>query len=408
LKRGILFVSGGLEAVPGIRQAVDMGLHVVVSDANPEAPGFAYADGRLLASTYDIEATVQAAEEYHREVHPLDGVLCVAADVPVTVAAVAERLGLPGIGRESAQRAVDKLAMKDRFSRDGVAIPEYAPVADAEAVRAFQKRFGPMIVIKPVDSRGARGVLRLGPGADIDRGFAFARAESPTGRVMVERFLPGPQVSTESLVINGVAHTPGFSDRNYALLERYAPHMIEDGGGLPSHLEEDIQAAVRALVQQAAESLGIRNGVVKGDIVVSEGVPHVIELAARLSGGYFCTHEIPLNTGVDLVGAAIRSALGESVDAEELEPRFLKPVCQRYLFPEPGVVEAVEGFEEVARRPGIALCEIRVRPGDRIGPVNAHPARAGVIIATGTTRDEAQQRAAAAVRDIRITTRATA
>lgn len=408
MKRGILFVSGGLEAVPGIRQAVDMGLHVVVSDANPEAPGFAYADGRLLASTYDIDATVQAAERYHREVHPLHGVLCLAADVPVTVAAVAERLGLPGIGRESARLAVDKLAMKDRFRRDGVAIPEYAPVADAEAVRAFQRRFGPRIVIKPVDSRGARGVLRLGPEADIDWAFSFARAESPTGRVMVERFLPGPQVSTESLVIDGVAHTPGFSDRNYALLERYAPHMIEDGGDLPSHLDEGVQKAVRALVQQAAESLGIRDGVVKGDIVVSDGVPYVIELAARLSGGYFCTHEIPLNTGVDLVGAAIRSALGERVAAEDLKPRFLRPVCQRYLFPEPGIIDAIEGVEEVAQRPGIALCEIRVRPGDRVGPVNAHPGRAGVIIATGETREEAQQRAEAAVRDIRIITRAAA
>ena len=39
----------------------------------------------------------------------------------------------------------------------------------------------------------------------------------------------------------------------------------------------------------------------------------MIELAARLSGGFFCTREIPLNTGVDFVGAAIKLALGETV-----------------------------------------------------------------------------------------------
>ena len=41
----------------------------------------------------------------------------------------------------------------------------------------------------------------------------------------------------------------------------------------------------------------------------------MIELAARLSGGFFCTREIPLNTGVDFVGDAIKVALGEAVDA---------------------------------------------------------------------------------------------
>ncbi len=135
--------------------------------------------------------------------------------------------------------------------------------------------------------------------------------------------------------------------------------------------------------------MGIRNGVVKGDIVVTDGQPHVIELAARLSGGYFCTHEIPLNTGVDLVGAAIRQALGERVDPAELTPKWNRPVAQRYLFPSPGVVRSVEVGERFADHPDVAYLEIRAKPGDRIGPVDSHPARAGVVITTGDTREAA-------------------
>lgn len=131
---------------------------------------------------------------------------------------------------------------------------------------------------------------------------------------MVERFPFGPQVSTESLVVDGLSYTKGFSDRNYEFLDRYAPHIIENGGQLPSHLDDAAQQAVRGLVQEAALSIGIRIGMVTGDIVLTNGKPHVIELAARLSGGYFCTHEIPLNTGVNLVRAAIRQAVGEPVD----------------------------------------------------------------------------------------------
>ena len=219
---------------------------------------------------------------------------------------------------------------------------------------------------------------------------------------MLERFLPGPQVSTESLVIDGVAYTPGFSDRNYEYLERYAPHIIENGGQLPSHLDDTTQQAVRDLVQHAALSMGIYNGVVKGDIVVTDGQPHVIELAARLSGGYFCTHEIPLNTGVDFVGAAIRQALGEAINPRELHPQFNRPVAQRYFFPEPGTVQAIQGMEAFTHHPEVAYLELRVKPGDRIGPVDSHPARAGVVITTGTTRTAAIDLAETVVAEIMI------
>ena len=32
-------------------------------------------------------------------------------------------------------------------------------------------------------------------------------------------------------------------------------------------------------------------------MVLSNENPYIIEVALRLSGGYFCSHEIPLNTG---------------------------------------------------------------------------------------------------------------
>lgn len=401
----LLIVSAGIEAIAGIELAKSMGLHVVASDANPKAPGFALADDILVASTYDVEATVAAATRYHSEVRPIDGVMCIASDVPLTVASVAATLGLPGIPVESARLATDKLAMKQRFAADGVPIPWFSAVESADHLKALVAAEGLPLVIKPVDSRGSRGVLRLQPETDLSWAYRTAKGHSPTGRVMLERFLPGPQVSTESLMIEGVAYTPGFADRNYEYLERYAPHIIENGGQLPSHLDDATQQAVRDLVQQAARSMGIRNGVVKGDVVVTGGKAHVIELAARLSGGYFCTHEIPLNTGVDLVRAVIRQALGMHVDPADLQPIFNRPVAQRYFFPQPGVVTAINGAEAFAEHPDVAYLELRVKPGDRIGPVDSHPARAGVVITTGKTRESAIALAAKVATEISINVR---
>ena len=404
MPKNLLVVGGGIEAVPGLERAKQMGLQLVVSDRDPKAPGFAVADDRLLASTYDIQGTVAAARRYHREVRRFDGVMCIASDIPRTVAAVAADLGLPGISEESARLSSDKLDMKLKFRRDGVPVPWFSLVESAAMLKEIVISRGFPLVIKPVDSRGARGVLRLTEAVDLNWAYEFSASQSPSGRVMVEEFLDGPQISTESIVLEGVAYTPGLADRNYEFLEKFAPHIIENGGDLPTQLLASEQRSICNLIQQAASSMGVVNGVVKGDVIMHEGKPFIIELAARLSGGYFCTHEIPLSTGVDFVGCAIRLAIDERVSPHELVPRYQRCISQRYLFPRPGRVVGIAGAEDVFERPGIVFCQVRLKIGDLVGPVDSHPARAGLVMAMGESRRQAIERTEAAIRSIEIET----
>jgi biotin carboxylase len=400
----LLIVGAGVESIPGIKIAKQMGLHVVVSDLNPTAPGFESADDTIIASTYDVQGTVLAAKRYHESVRHINGVICIASDIPLTIASVADELGLVGISLESAYLASDKLAMKRKFSKDSISIPWFSEIHNIEELKSALEEKNFPLILKPVDSRGARGVLRLTDDLDVSWAFDEAFKHSPTNRVMIEEYITGPQVSTESIVLDGKCFTSGFSDRNYELLERYTPHVIENGGDIPSKLSKIDQSAIYNLIEQAAKSLGVKNGVVKGDIVINNGKPYVIELAARLSGGYFCSHQIPLNSGVEIVLEAIKISMGETIHEEDLIPKYNRPVSQRYLFPPQGRVVSISGVEEVAERSSIALCEIRVKEGDIIGPVHNHPARAGVVIAQGATQAEAQSEALKAVQDIQIET----
>jgi biotin carboxylase len=222
--------------------------------------------------------------------------------------------------------------------------------------------------------------------------------------VLVERFLDGPQISSESLVVDGTVHTIGLADRNYEHLERFAPHIIENGGETPSRLDAAERLLVDNLLQRVAGALGLRSGVLKGDLVMHNGEPHLIEVAVRLSGGYLCTHQIPLSTGVDLVAQAIRIALGETPTAAELQPTRNNGAAQRWLFPEPGRVARIAGVEAAATRPGVALCDIRVREGDYVHPMSSHRSRVGVVLATGTTRESAISRARRTIDSIEIRT----
>jgi biotin carboxylase len=221
---------------------------------------------------------------------------------------------------------------------------------------------------------------------------------------MVEEYLDGPQVSTESIVVGGACHTPGFSDRNYEYLETYAPFFIENGGDLPSQLPIGVQDKVKDVVARAAAALGVMNGTVKGDIVVHNGEPYVIELAARLSGGFFCTREIPLNTGVDFIGCAIKVALGERVTSDELNPSACRAVVQRYAFPNAGRVVSIGGAEEAKRVAGVADVIVTAKPGDVIPPAGDKRPSAAMVLATGVSREAALAAANEALACLRIKT----
>jgi biotin carboxylase len=402
--RTLWVVSGGAEAVPGIQRAQAMGLHVVVSDRNRSAPGIAAADDAVEADTYDVDATIAAALDYSRTMRRIDGVIAMAADVPMTVAGVAAALGLPGIPAESARLAADKLAMKRALQRAGIPIPWFRRIASLDELRNAIAERGYPVVLKPIDGRGSRGVLRLTEQCDLAWAFAHATSQSRRGGVMVEEFLAGPQISTEGLLVDGVGTTCGFIDRNYEHLGRFAPYIVENGGEQPSALPAPAQRQISAAAMDAGRALGLVNGSVKGDMVWTDRGPYVIEIAARLSGGWMATDQVPLGTGVDLVGCAIRQALGETIRADELRPRWHRGVAIRYFFPRPGRVAAIDGADRFAGVPWVHRLGFFVAPGDALEPTTDHTRRAGFVIASGTTREEAVARAQSVVDAVRIVT----
>jgi biotin carboxylase len=221
---------------------------------------------------------------------------------------------------------------------------------------------------------------------------------------MVEEFLSGPQISTESILLDGVAATPGFSDRNYEYLDRFAPFVLENGGEQPTVRTREERSSLIGLAEKAARVLGLQNTTAKGDLVLTAEGPKVIEMAARLSGGWFATDQIPLATGVDVVGIVIRLALGERIQAEEIFPRFNKGVAIRYFFPPAGKVVSIRGAGKFRKTSWVKRLELFVSVGDVVHPVTNHTRRAGFVITTGKSRQEAVERAVRVVNSVKIET----
>src|SRR5919107_6387367 len=112
----VLLVGAGRHQRRAIERARELGLRVAAVDRNAEAAGLAVADLPHVVDFGDVDAVVDVARAER-----VDGALTVSADraVPI-VAAVAERLGLPGIGTETAHRLTHKIAMRRALADAGV------------------------------------------------------------------------------------------------------------------------------------------------------------------------------------------------------------------------------------------------------------------------------------------------
>lgn len=400
----LLLLGASQDQLFAIRTAKTMGLRVVTVDMNPASPGFAIADDYEVISTRDVESLKQFIDNYHRKGHKITGVTVMGSDIPQIVVALAEYLNTPAIPMEAALLSTHKYKMKCRFKEYGIPVPWFSLIHSVDELRDVVKQRGYPLVIKPVDRSGARGVFRLTQNCDLDKLYEESLKVSFSGQVMVEAYLPGLQISTETVMYRGKGYTPGFADRNYDMLDIYAPNIIENGGWVPTILDNEARKKVEDLVERAAKALGVTDGIVKGDVVLTDRGPAMIEMATRLSGGDFSESLIPLGCGVNIVEAAINIATGRDVDVAKLKPLWNKSVVNRYFFPEPGKLISIEGIEKVRTLEWLKKLDFWYRPGDIVPKVNSHADRFGVFIATGDTRQQAVERAEWIYNNINIIT----
>jgi biotin carboxylase len=397
----VLFVGAGRHQRRAIDRARELGLRVVAVDRNEDAAGLSHADVAEVVDFRDVAGVIEAARR-----HEVDGVLTVSADraVPV-VAAVAEELGLPGIGTETAHLMTHKVAMRRELSVAGLPQPRFAAVRAQRELAAAADEVGFPAVLKPADSGGQRGLFLLESIGDLERHLHTALAESPTQEAIVESY-------HEGLELNGLVIARGGEAFPLTLSDRLRPPGAGFGVGwihvYPSTLYGDLLAEAERVAVRAVRALGLRDGIAFPQLLAcDDGVVRVVEVAARIPGGQMADlarHAV----GVDLVDVALRQALGEEVLDELVLPRVQQPLAIRFLTAKPGplptgVVERVEGLEDVWSSEGVVQAEVFLTEGEEIRPVRLDGDRRGYVIAVAETNIEALRLAEEAAKKLRVT-----
>jgi isopentenyl diphosphate isomerase/L-lactate dehydrogenase-like FMN-dependent dehydrogenase/biotin carboxylase len=380
----ILIIGGGLLQCPIIETARSMKLKTVVADMNLEAPGFEFAHSKITMSTKDIEGMVREAKKF-AESEPIHAVITAGTDASMTVAAVANALNLPGIRFKDAEAASNKIKMRKRLKEFNVPIPEFAAIWNIQDARDALEYLNFPLVMKPADNMGARGVIKVSNREELHAAFKHAKKYSPTGEMILEEYMVGPEVSVDAITWNGNFRITGLADR---IIER-EPYFIEVGHTMPSALPHETQQEIERIMFMGMKALGITIGSGKGDIKVTSTGVKVGEIAARLSGGFMSAYTFPLSCGINLNRAAILIALGEEPD--DLNEKWKKVSIERSILASPGKLVSISGVEEARDIEGVSEVFIQNKVGDIISDPTNNIEKSGHFIITTSSLKECEE-----------------
>ncbi|MBR3768525.1 MAG: ATP-grasp domain-containing protein [Clostridia bacterium] len=321
----ILMLGGAMQQIPAIKQAKEKGYYTITCDYLPDNPGHKYADAYYNVSTTDKEAVLKLAKELE-----IDGIVAYASDPAAPTAAyVSEKMGLPGNPYES----VDILTQKDLFrnflQKNGFNTPK------AKGYTCFEDAYNEIdlfkfpVMVKPVDSSGSKGVVKVYEKAQLEDAVKEAFSYSRGKRIIIEEFIQkkGYQVSGDGFSVDGKLVFTSYGNELYS--GKGTREYVALGEFWPLLLSDELKEKIDNELQKLITALGMKTCAYNIEVILDENDDvYVLELGPR-NGGSYIPQLIHYATGVDLIDYTLRAAVGE--DCSDLKHAETKGVFSNYM-----------------------------------------------------------------------------
>ncbi len=382
------------------RQVEEFGATLFVLNGEG-TPDFWPADRYRVVGSKKIDDIVEAARGWDEE-ERFDGVLTFSEAAVITVAAVADALGLPGIGVAAARTSRNKLLMRQAHQRAGVPIPRFRFVPDLDAALAAAEEFGYPAILKPTLGAASNFVFRIdSPDQLVER---FPQAEQGIDRMswyameaegldlgphglLVESFLDGHEHLIEALAWDGEVYLGSIVDR----VTVEGDTFDDDVHHAPTSLTPEQVAAVHRVVKAAAHAQGIRRSAMHAEIRFHEGRPHLLEIAVRPGGGGL-DYMARLSAGYSPIEAVMDVARGVRPAVAHYRPTEVHTAAMCLLC-NSGRIESIDVPAGLADSDRVLFLKITARPGDVIRRPPDGNSILGFLGATGESLEDAMRTA---------------
>ena len=411
----LILPTGTYRAEEYLAAAEHLGVQIVIASEMPQAMAAAMGDHFLEVPLDDPPLAARLIVSHTRRSRlPIAAVIAVDDPGLLTAALAAAQLEIAHNTPEAVSLTRDKGAMRAAFEAAGVPQPafEIVPGGDPAAVAGASERLGLPVVVKPVSLSGSRGVIRANSPIEASRAAEWIRRilvdadEPPYSPLLVECFVPGPEVAVEGICQGGEPAIITVFDKPDPL---DGPYFEETLYISPSRLPPESLEAVNEATRDAVKALGLAEGPFHAELRVPGalrpsdpglGTVKVLEVAARTIGGR-CSKAMMLEDGSSLEELVIARAIG----APSPPPRLAGP-CGILMIPIPrsGTLEAVDGLEDVRAVGGITGVEITIPLGRHVRALPEGDRYLGFVFAAGTTHASVEQslRAAKSLLRVRI------
>jgi len=348
-------------------------------------------DRLIEVDTHDPRAV--AAEVTDRDGGALvDGVTTFSDYHTEVAATVAEQLRLPSPGRAAIAAANHKNRLRDALRGRPYTI-DHVLVTDPRQLRAAAARLGFPLVAKPPAEAISHGVRLVTDDAELQSAYAEVsairhslRGQPRPGHVLLEAYVDAPEVSVESLTIDGVTHFYGATAKSLCA----PPTFLERAHAFPAALEPGQWSEVRRVVSETLTTIGYRQGPAHTELKLTPRGPRIVEVNPRLPAGNIttmvrdvCGRDPHLDAKLLAVGGRVEPPTGP-LDGGAA-------VVVLYPPRRPGTFLALDGVAAAEAIPGVRVVPL-AQPGDelwhrvdnsgRVGLVYARAADAGTALAT--------------------------
>ncbi|MGB5337829.1 MAG: ATP-grasp domain-containing protein [Gammaproteobacteria bacterium] len=324
--------------------------------------------------------------------HPLAGVVATDDNTVELASRIARQLGLPHNPPKAARFSRRKDLARQALAAAHVDVPAFR-VIDLDRPLAPQlEGIGLPCVVKPVALSASRGVIRADTLEEVTAACARVRAilagESreqsfSASHLLVEDFIPGPEVALEGLLHRGKLDVLAIFDKPDPL---EGPYFEETYYITPSRHAAGVQRCIVECVTAACAGLGLSEGPIHAEVRVSAEGCVIMEVAARTIGGE-CARLLSFGAGHDLEELVIAHARGEP-----LQVQAAAGAAGVLMIPIPGagVLRRIEGITAARAVPGIEDILINIRDGYELVPLPEGSSYLGFMFARAPTPEQAE------------------
>ena len=356
-----LLILGGSLWKNEIRKfCLENGITIIAAGNDPGAGICDIAD-----EYYEVNSTDRTAMKDLIRDKRIDGVY-LGGNEPVIAAACeyVNELHLPCYcNKEQWNMLQDKSRFKELCEQFGL------PVAKRLDETQVKETDFPLIV-KPVDGCSSTGFSVCRSKGEFEKGLCVAKDASPTGRVIIEPFLPNDGIVVIYTVADGKLLFSAMEDKYPALFGKYGTYV----GALfdfESSLIEDFRGRFEDKIRKMVDHLGIREGNFWIEVFCTEGKYYFNEAGFRYGGSGtlyavdYCRgiNQIAMDIYFCLTGKSRSDGFGHIYDDSivrgkryAIYPVFLKT----------GTVEEISGTDLLLERENILTILFMKRHGSRI------------------------------------------